>query len=126
MEEFIPVFEEQENNVLVQIDNFEDSIKEIQKLTKQYDKLKKDIKEQMVKIGRENELSQVKWTTPKGIQITCSIGKPGETGMEERLNVTKLMNEYPEAYRNCLETKEVVTKTATSDRLVITLPKEEK
>lgn len=125
MDGFIPVFEEKENNVLVEIDNFEDSIKEIQKLTKQYDKLKKDIKEQMIKIGKENDLSQVKWTTPKGIQITCSIGKPGETGLQERLNTTKLMNEYPEVYKACLEMKEAVIKTATNDRLVITLPKEE-
>jgi hypothetical protein len=130
MEEFIPTFEEkQENNILVQIDEFEEKIKLINKLSKEYDKLKKEIKEQMVEIGRENELSQVKWATPKGIQITLSVGKKPvfETRETEEFNMVRFMEEEPKIYQKYLEKKEreVAITNGSNDRLVITLPKED-
>lgn len=130
MEEFIPTFEEkQENNILVQIDEFEEKIKLINNLSKEYDKLKKELKEQMVKIGRENELSQVKWTTPKGIQITLSVGKKPvfETRETEEFNMVRFMEEEPKIYQKYLEKKEreVAITNGSNDRLVITLPKED-
>lgn len=127
MEEFIPVFEE--NNVLVKIDEFEEQIELINKLTKEYDKLKKDIKEEMLKIGKINNLDQVKWTTPKGIKITCSVGQPAiiETTTEEAFNIEKLKEEFPEVYKQCcyMRTYDKNIKSASNDRLVITLPKGE-
>ena len=130
MEEFIPTFEEkQENNILVQIDEFEEKIKLINNLSKEYDKLKKELKEQMVEIGRENELSQVKWTTPKGIQITLSVGKKPvfETRETEEFNMVRFMEEEPKIYQKYLEKKEreVAITNGSNDRLVITLPKED-
>lgn len=128
MEEFIPVFNE-ENNVLVRIDEFEEQIEIINKLSKEYDKLKKDIKEEMLKIGKSNNLDQVKWTTPKGIKITCSIGKPAEFEkvVEKQFSEAYLKENYPEIYEKCLIEKETnkTIKSASSDRLVITLPKGE-
>lgn len=130
MEEFIPTFEEkQENNILVQIDEFEEKIKLINNLSKEYDKLKKELKEQMVEIGKKNELSQVKWTTPKGIQITLSVGKKPvfETRETEEFNMVRFMEEEPKIYQKYLEKKEreVAIANGSNDRLVITLPKEE-
>ena len=130
MEEFIPTFEEkQENNILVQIDEFEEKIKLINNLSKEYDKLKKELKEQMVEIGRENELSQVKWTTPKGIQITLSVGKKPvfETRETEEFNMVRFMEKEPKIYQKYLEKKEreVAITNGSNDRLVITLPKED-
>lgn len=129
MEDFIPVFEEKkENNLLVQIDEFEDKIKLINDYSKEYDKLKKNIKEQMVEIGKKNELSQVKWITPKGIQITLSVGKKPvfETRETEEFNMVRFMEEEPEIYHKYLEKKEreIAITNGSSDRLVITLPKE--
>ncbi len=128
MEEYIPVFEEQENNILVKIDDFEESIKEINILTKKYDALKKELKEEMLKIGKDNNLEQVKWTTPKGIQITCSIGKQEEVEevTEKTFNVEVLKKDYPEIYEKCCydRTYTKVIKAGSNDRLVITLPKE--
>lgn len=128
MEEFMPTFGEKENNIIVKIDDFEESIKEINTLTKKYDSLKKEIKEKMIEIGKENNLEQVKWTTPKGIQITCSIGKGAETEevTEKSFNVETLKEKYPEIYEKCCyeRTYTKTIKAASSDRLVITLPKE--
>lgn len=129
MEEFIPTFEEKENNVLVKIDEFEDNIKIINDLTKKYDSLKKELKAEMVKIGKENNLEQVKWITPKGIQITCSIGKDAviEEVTEKEFSLDTLRKDYPDIYEACCydRTYNKNIKAASSDRLVITLPKEE-
>lgn len=131
MEDFIPTFEEtNENNLLAQIDEFEDKIILINQYTKEYDDLKKKLKSQMVDIGKENNLEQVKWTTPNGIQITCSIGKKAE--FEEReteeFNMVKFMEEQPQIYEQYLEKKKrnIAITNASYDRLVITLPKEKK
>ena len=130
MEEFIPTFEKEENNLLVRIDEFEDQIKLINKLSKDYENLKKEIKREMVEIGKNNNLDQVKWTTPKGIQITCSIGHPAEFEevTERAFSLETLMKDYPEVYEKCCydRTYNKNIKSATSDRLVITLPKEVK
>ena len=131
MEEFIPTFEEkEENNLLVQIDEFEENIKKISELSNQYETLKSNIKEQMLKIGKENNMTQVKWITPKGIQITCSIGKKPifETQEYKEFNLVKFKQEQPQMYEQYLEkrTKEVAITNGSSDRLTITLPKEEK
>ncbi len=130
MEEFIPTFEEKkDNNLLAQIDEFEDKIVLINQYTKEYDDLKKKLKSQMVDLGKENDLSQVKWTTPKGIQITCSIGKKAEFEKREveEFNMVKFMEEQPQMYKQYLEKKErnIAITNASYDRLVITLPKEE-
>ena len=131
MEEFIPTFEEkEENNLLVQIDEFEENIKKISELSNQYETLKSNIKEQMLKIGKENNMTQVKWITPKGIKITCSIGKKPifETQEYKEFNLVKFKQEQPQMYEQYLEkrTKEVAITNGSSDRLTITLPKEEK
>ena len=133
MEEFIPTFEtiptNKENNILIRIDEFEDKIREIDKLTKQYDALKKEIKSQMVNIGKEHGLSQVKWITPNGTQITCSIGQPEETKeiTEKRFSEDKLKEKYPEIYKECCvdRTYLSVIKAKGNDTLRITLPKGE-
>lgn len=128
MEEFIPTFEKNENNILIKIDEFEDKIKIINDLTKQYDSLKKEIKSEMVKIGKENNLEQVKWITPKNIQITCSIGKDAivEEVTEKSFSLDTLIKEYPDIYEACCyeRTYSKNVKAASNDRLVITLPKE--
>jgi restriction endonuclease S subunit len=127
VEEFIPTFRE-DNNILAELDSFEDNIKQLNILTKQYDELKKKIKEQMVEIGKNNKLEQVKWITPNNIQITCSIGKEAEREdvKEKTFNVELLKEKYPNIYEECCIDREYtkVIKAATSDRLVITLPKE--
>ena len=99
MEEYVPTFEEpKEKNLLVTIDEFEDKIEVINELTKKYNDLKENLKKQMVSIGKGNDLEQVKWTTPKGIQITCSIGKKAEYKEKEVevFNMTRFMEEEPE------------------------------
>lgn len=131
MEETIPTFEidttKDEYAVLKQIDDFEENIELINKLTKEYDDLKSKIKESMIKIGKENELSQVKWITPKGIQITCSIGHQPifEKVTEERFEVEILKEKYPEIYKECCKefTYDNCVKAKTNDVLRITLPK---
>lgn len=127
MEEFIPTFNE-ENNYLIKLDNFEDQIKVINELTKKYEELKKEIKENMLKIGKENNLTQVKWTTPKGIQITCSVGQKAEFEKEtiKKFNESYLQEHYPDIYKECFIEieREKCIKSASNDRLVITLPKE--
>jgi hypothetical protein len=128
MEEFIPTFEEkQENNLLVQIDEFEEQIKLIDKLSKKYDSLKKKIKTQMLNIGKEKDLSQVKWITPKGIQITCSIGKRPTFEEQEyqEFDMGTFKKENPSMYEKYLitRTRQVAITNGSNDRLTITLPK---
>ena len=116
-------------NMLIKIDEFEENIKVLNELTKKYEKLKKEIKDAMLKIGKENQLDQIKWTTPKGIKITCSVGNQAifEKKVEKEFSLNKLMEEYKDIYEKCLieKEKEICVKKASNDRLVITLPKEE-
>lgn len=115
--------------LLAEIDNFEENIKLIDKLTKQYNTLKSEIKQAMVKVGKDNNLEQIKWTTPKGTKITCSIGHVAEIEKKKTIffNEIKLKTEYPEIYEKCCEEKEmgVIVKNATNDTLRITLGKED-
>lgn len=116
-------------NMLIKIDEFEENIKVLNELTKKYEKLKKEIKDAMLKVGKENQLNQIKWTTPKGIKITCSVGNQAifEKKVEKEFSLNKLMEEYKDIYEKCLieKEKEICVKKASNDRLVITLPKEE-
>ena len=120
--------ENKESNVLVTLDAFEDKIKLIDTLTKQYNDIKATIKSAMLKIAEENNLDQVKWTTPKDIKITLSKGKPEELEKQvvKEFNIELLKEKYPSVYEDCLEEKEklVTVKNGSNDRLVITLPKE--
>ena len=119
---------EKNNNVLATLDAFEEKIKVLNDLTKQYNEIKKQIKSAMLKIANENNLEQVKWVTPKDIKITLSVGKEPEFERvtKKELNQEKLQKEYPNVYEECLEDKEIVEtiSNGSSDRLVITLPKE--
>ena len=136
MDEFVPTFEDnlvvqeekQEESLLVQIDLLEDKIRIIDEYSKKYKDLKEKIKEQMLVIGRETNATQVKWITPKGIKMTCSIGKAPiyETKEVEEFNMIKFMEEQPKIYEKYLEkkTRNVVVQNGSSDRLTITLPKE--
>lgn len=120
--------EEKETNYLLVLDEFEDKIKELDKLNKQYKDIKDNIKKQMLEVAKNNNLEQVKWTTPKGIKITLSVGQEEiteETTYEE-FDVNVLMEKYPDIYEKCVrEKKKIVTvKNASNDRLVVTMPKE--
>lgn len=122
--------EEKETNYLLALDEFEEKIKELDKLNKKYKDIKDNLKKQMLNVAKENNLEQVKWTTPKGIKITLSVGQ--EEIMEERtekvFNQSLLEEKYPDIYEECLENKKrlVTIKNASNDRLVVTMPKEEK
>lgn len=116
-------------NILTKIDDFEENIKLLNKLDKEYKALKDKIKKQMLELGKANNVDQLKWTTPKGIKITLSIGKKAtfEEVVEKKFSEVKLASEYPEIYEACkveVKTNKEITK-ASNDRLVITLPKEE-
>ena len=130
MSDYIPTFEEKnENQIIQKIDEFEEQIRTLNGLTKKYDKLKKEIKENMLKKAKDSLATQLKWITPKGIKVTLSVGTKAEyeTKEVEEFNIIKFMEEEPEMYEKYLEkkTREVVTKTGSNDRLVVTLPKEE-
>ena len=62
--------EVKEKNILTKIDDFEENIKLLNKLDKEYKALKDKIKKQMLELGKTNNVDQLKWTTPKGIKIT--------------------------------------------------------
>lgn len=114
--------------LLKQMDDFEEEIRLIETLNKKYNDLKNEIKKAMVQIGREGNLEQLKWTTPKGTKITCSIGHPAEIEKQtqKEFDVELLKKEYPDVYEKCLVEKQrsVIVKNATSDTLRITLGKE--
>ena len=87
--------------LLKKVDDFEDKIELIDKLNKEYDDLKKQLKEMMIQIGKENDLEQIKWTTNKGTKITCSIGKPAkfEKQIVKEFNESYLKEKYPDIYK---------------------------
>lgn len=122
--------EEKETNYLLALDEFEEKIKELDKLNKQYKEIKDNIKKDMLKVAKEKNLEQVKWTTPKGIKITLSVGQEEilEEKTEKVFNQSLLEEKYPDIYNECLEDKKrlVTIKNASNDRLVVTMPKEEK
>lgn len=114
--------------LLKELDNFEEEIKLIDTLEEKYKEIKTNIKKAMIKIGNENNLDQLKWTTPKGIKITCSIGHIAEIEKQkiQEFDIEKLKKEFPDIYEKCLVEKErsVIVKNATSDTIRITMPKE--
>lgn len=124
------MIEEKKNNLLAQIDELEDRIEEAQKTIKEYEDLKAQIKKAMVEAGTATGADQIKWTTPGGTKITCSIGHCAEfeKQMVEELDVEKLKAFYPETYNSCLVKKErsVMIKNATNNTLRITPAKKEK
>lgn len=116
-------------SLLKEIDNFEEKIELMEMLNKEYNDLKANIKKAMVQIGRDNNLEQLKWTTPKGTKITCSIGHIAEIEKQNKkvFNEELLKKEYPDIYEKCCEERlvSVITKNATSDTLRITFAKNE-
>lgn len=124
------MIEETKKNLLAQIDNLEERLEEAQKTIKEYEDIKAEIKKAMVDAGIASGADQIKWTTPGGTKITCSIGHCAEfeKQMVEELDVEKLKAFYPETYNSCLVKKErsVMIKNATNNTLRITPAKEEK
>lgn len=116
---------EEQKKLLLELDNFEEEIELIDKLKKQYDDIKGKLKKSMIEAGNEIGAEQVKWITPKGTKITCSIGHPAEFEKKKKkvFDVKILMDKYPEIYEECkVEVEEsVMVKNATSDTLRITL-----
>jgi len=120
--------EEKEENLLVKLDAMEENIKLADSITKEYNKIKKTLKEQMLSYGKSNNLEQIKWVTPKGIKITLSVGRD-EITEEQEVNEFKeeiLKEKYPKIYEECCvkETKIITLENGSNDRLVITLPKD--
>ena len=132
-EEYIPTFEvvetKDEYGLLKRLDDFEDQIKLAKEINDKYENMKKDIKKKMVEIGKEKNATQIKWITPKGTQITCSIGQPPifEKVTEKKFDVDILERDYPEIYEKCCKevTYEDCVKARTNDVLRITLSKED-
>lgn len=116
---------EETKNMLIKLDELEIQIKQMEEINKEYKDLKEQIKKEMSKIGRENNLEQIKWTTPNGTKITCTLGHTAEIEYEEVevLDEEKLKKEYEDVYKKCLvkRKKEKIIKNATSDTLRITL-----
>ena len=114
--------------LLAKVDEFEDNIKLIDTLTKQYNQIKAELKKAMVQIGKDNDLEQIKWTTPKGTKITCSIGhcavitKVPKQFFDEEM----LKKDYPDIYKKCCREiqESVIVKNASYDTLKITLAKD--
>ena len=122
------VKQSESDNLLVNLDKFEENIKLIDSLTKEYNEIKKKIKNAMLKVAESNNLEQVKWITPNDIKITFSKGKLEELELQ-KIKVFKediLKEKYPSIYEECFieEEKLVTIKNSSNDRLVITLPKE--
>lgn len=118
-----------QTDLLNKLDDLEEQIKLFEIFEKEYKKIKEEIKSTMVKIGIENNLEQLKWTTPKGTKITCSIGHCAEFEKETTkvFDIEKLKKDYPDVYEKCLIEKETykTIKNATNDTLRITLAKGE-
>ena len=118
------------NALLIRIDELEQQLKEADKIQEEYKEIKEQLKKSMVEIGKKYCQDKVKWITPGGTQITCSIGKPAtfKEEIREELSTEMLREKFPEAYQACLIAKKhsVCTSNATNDTLRITLKKEGK
>lgn len=119
-----------QKEMLEEIDNLESKLQEAEKIKKEYEDLKSLIKKTMVQIGTENNLEQIKWVTPKGTKITCTLGHIAEFEKQEveEFDINVLKEKYLDIYKKCLVKKEknVIVKNATSDTLRITFSKEDK
>ena len=114
--------------LLVKIDELEQKIKQADEITKEYTKLKDDLKLKMKSIAEKNGLEKVKWTTPKGTQITFSLGKKDECE-KQIVRIFKediLKEKFPEIYNQCIvEEEQLVTiKKGSNNMLRVTLAKE--
>lgn len=115
--------------LLVKVDELEEQIKQADKITKEYTKLKDDLKMKMKGIAEDNNLDQVKWTTPKGTKITFTRGKK-EVCEKQKVMTFKediLKEKFPDIYNQCLveEEKLVTLEKGTNNVLRITLNKED-
>ena len=119
-----------EKQLLEELDSMEESIRLLDVLDSKYKALKSNLKASMVKTAIENGIDQIKWTTPRGTMVTCSIGHPAEIEKRpaKRFDVEKLKKEYPDIYDKCCEDVQdsVIIKNATSDTLRVTFSKEDK
>lgn len=117
-------------NLIAKVDELEDRIILANALIKEYDDLKKQLKDKMLEIGRKNNLEQVKWTTPNGTSITCSIGHfpKFETQVVKEFDLRTLQEQYPDIYEQCCiqKEKEVMIEKGSNDILRITPKKEGK
>lgn len=115
--------------LLVKVDEFEEQIKQADKVKKQEAEIKDALKMKMKNIAEENNLDQVKWTTPKGTKITFSKGKK-EVCEKQKVMTFKediLKEKFPDIYNQCLveEEKLVTLEKGTNNVLKITLSKED-
>lgn len=111
--------------VLVRIDELEEKIREAKKIDDEFNDIKEKLKIKMKCIAEENNLDQIKWTTPKGTRITFSLGKKEQTEKQKtkEFDVEVLKEKFPEIYDQCLVEKEklVVLEKGTNNVLRITL-----
>lgn len=119
------MIEEINNSALIKLDELEEQITNAQKIIKEYDELKSEIKKAMKEVCEKTNAEQVKWTTNKGTKITFTKGHIAtiEKEIAKELDVDKLKAFYKDVYDICLVDKErsVITKNATSDTIRITL-----
>jgi len=117
-----------EKQLLEELDAMEESIKLLDLLDEKYKALKSKLKASMVKVAKENNLEQIKWITPNGTSVTCSVGHCAEIEKKptKKFNEEKLKKEYPHIYEECCEDiqESVIVKNATSDTLRVTFSKE--
>ena len=119
------MLEEMNNNALIRLDELEEQIVNAQKIIKEYDNLKSELKKAMSNACEKANADQLKWTTNKGTKITFTKGHFAEIEKEltKELDIEKLKAFYKDVYDNCLVDKErsVIKKNATSDTIRITL-----
>lgn len=114
--------------LMLKIDQLEEDIAGATKIIKEYDEIKKLLKDKMIEIGHKNNLEQVKWKTPGGTTITCSIGrKPVWEKQKQMIFKEDILKEkYPDIYTQCLREEEhnVCIEKGSNDILRITPKKE--
>lgn len=111
-------------SLILRVDELEQQIEQANEVIKQYEDIRKQLKEKMLGIGHKNNLDQVKWTTPGGTTITCSIGKRPIWEKQKQMVFQEdiLKEKYPDIYTQCLREEEhnVLIEKGTSDILRIT------
>ena len=116
--------------LILKVDELEKKIIDANKIVKEYDELKKQLKDKMLEIGHKNNLDQVKWTTPNGTSITCSIGKRPVWEKQKQMVFKEdiLKEKYPDIYTQCLKEEEhnILIEKGSNDILRITPKKEGK
>ena len=124
------MLEETKTNLLQALDAIEEQIVEAVRITTQYEEIKKEIKKAMVEAGIASGADQIKWTTPGGTKITCSIGHCAEFEKQivKEFDIEKLKTFHPDIYEACMVEKEksVMIRNASNNTLRITPAKKEK